>query len=142
VGALGALALATGCATMFEHRSKAVSLQSIPDGAEWELTREGDSSPIEVGVTPATLRLVRGNGYFQPAHYSVHVHKEGFEPETVVFQTSIAGNYWFNLLWLPVITLWPPISMLIVDPLTGAMWDPEVPRAVVLRKQSVVPPNE
>jgi hypothetical protein len=144
VTALAALLLATGCATIFEHRSKHFSLQSIPDGAEFELTKVGDSRPLQVGVTPASVTLRRGNGYFVPARYTVHVHKDGYEPETVAFGTSVTGNYWFNLLWLPILTLWPPIAMLIVDPLTGAMYDIDVPTAVVLRKQvsAALPPNE
>jgi hypothetical protein len=142
--ALAALVLSTGCATMFEHRSKHFSLQSIPDGAEFELTKVGEPVPMRAGVTPASLTLRRGDGYFAPAHYVVHVHKDGYEPETVAFGTSINGNYWFNLLWFPLLTLWPPVAMLIVDPLTGAMYDIDVPPAIVLRKHTEVgaAPNE
>ena len=142
--ALAALVLATGCATMYEHRSKHFSLQSIPDGAEYELTKVGEPEPMNTGVTPASLTLRRGDGYFVPAHYTVHVHKEGYEPETLTFGTRINGNYWFNLLWFPVLTPWPPIAMLIVDPLTGAMYDIDVPTAIVLRKrvESGLSPHE
>jgi hypothetical protein len=132
--ALASLVLATGCATMYEHRSKHFSLQSIPDGAEFELTKLGESAPMKVGVTPASLTVRRGNGYFQPAHYSVHVHKEGYEPQTVDFGTSVNGNYWWNLLWFPFLEPWPVVAMLIVDPWTGAMYDIDIPTAVVLRK--------
>jgi hypothetical protein len=143
--ALAALVLATGCASMFEHTRKEFSLQSIPDGAEFELTKLGNSVPTKVGVTPAALALPRGDGYFQPAHYRVHVHKEGYEPETLVFRTTTTANYWYNLLWLPILPPWPLVAMLIVDPLDGAMWELDVPTAIVLRKQVgqlELPPNE
>lgn len=127
---------------MYEHRSKHFALESIPDGAEFELTKSGESQPMYVGVTPAPITLRRGDGYFVPAHYSVHVHKDGYEPQTVEFGTSTTANYWWNLAWFPLLTPWPPIAMLVVDPLTGAMYDLDVPTAIVLRKQAALPPNE
>ena len=46
-------------------------------------------------------------------------------------------------MWLPILWPWPVVGMLIVDPLSGAMYDIDVPTAIVLRKQPVaLPPSE
>ena len=117
---------------MFEHGYKRVSLETIPSGANFELFQEGRTDPLTSGVTPAPLVLKRGAGWFVPARYSVHVWKDGYEPVDVSFRPTTSANYWYNLLWFPVITGWPPVAMLIVDPLTGAMYDPDVPRVIEL----------
>jgi hypothetical protein len=138
--ALLALCLAaSGCATMFEHPYQSVSLQSIPDGASYELMRSGDPTVIQQGATPASLHLKRGNGWFRSAKYTVHVWKDGYEPQTFEFPTSVNANYWWNLPMAIVVTGWPVVAMLIVDPLTGAMYDIDVPRAVVLAKKPAEP---
>jgi hypothetical protein len=122
---------------MFEHRVKEVSLETIPSGANFEVSQSGKSEPVALGVTPAPLELKRGDGWFVAARYTVHVWKEGYEPADVVVPTTTSANYWYNLLWFPLLTAWPPVAMLIVDPLTGAMYDPDVPRVIELRKTPV-----
>jgi hypothetical protein len=89
---------------------------------------------IKQGATPAPLSLYRGYGYFRASHYSVLVSKEGYESQTVEFTPSVSGWYWANLLWTPLLTPWPVIGMLIVDPLNGSMWEIEIPRVVTLEK--------
>ena len=45
-----------------------------------------------------------------------------------------------NLLRFPIFTPWPVISMLVVHPWTGAMYDLDVPTAVLLKE--VAPPPD
>jgi hypothetical protein len=144
-----ALTAGTGCSTIFEHCCQSFSLQSIPDGASYTLERSDGGDPISRGQTPASLHLPRGDGYFTPAKYVVHVSKEGYEPATVQLGSSINASYWANILMTPVVVGWPVVAMLIVDPITGAMWQIDVPTAIVLQKQprepesaSELPPHE
>ncbi|HXZ86238.1 MAG TPA: hypothetical protein VEI82_12190 [Myxococcota bacterium] len=144
-----ALAAATGCSTIFDHRSESFSLQSIPDGASYTLEKSGTGGPIARGETPASLHLRRGDGYFEPAKYVVHVWKDGYEPATVEIPTSINASYWANILMTPLLTPWPVVAMLIVDPITGAMWKIDPPTAITLQKKpkepesaSELPPHE
>ena len=130
---------ASGCATMFEHPYQSVALESIPDGASYEVTRTGDPTVVSHGITPAPLHLKRGAGWFQSAKYTVHVWKDGYEPQTLDVPTSVTANYWWNLPMGLLVTAWPVVAMLFVDPLTGSMYDLDVPRAIVLTKQPVPP---
>jgi hypothetical protein len=140
--ALSVVLCLSGCATMFEHPYENRVLESIPDGAQFELYRGQESAPIQTGVTPAMLHLKRGAGWFRPMRYRVVVHKDGFEPEDLALPTSVNANYWWNLGMTPIIFGWPVVAMVIVDPLTGAMYDVDLPRAVTLRKSPAPPPQE
>lgn len=138
---LAALALlATGCGTIVVHSTKTFSLESIPDNAHFEL-REAHSrgAIIERGTTPAPMRLQRGHGYFEASQYSVVVSKEGYETKTVEFEPSVSGWYWGNLPMALLLTPWPIVGMLVVDPLNGAMWEIDVPRVVMLEKTPAPP---
>ena len=137
VGLVGLVLLASGCATMSVHPGLAFSLESIPDNATYELREAHDPDQvIQQGTTPAPLNLERGYGYFRAARYFAIVRKEGYKPQSVEFTPSVSGWYWANLLWTPLLTPWPIIGMLVVDPLNGSMWEIEVPRAVMLEKSA------
>ena len=143
---MGLALLASGCATISIHPRLSFSLQSIPDNATFELREAHDPNEvIKQGTTPAPLSLDRGHGYFRASRYSVIVRKEGYESQNVEFSPSVSGWYWANLLWTPLLTPWPIIGMLIVDPWDGAMWEIDVPRVVTLEKsaspEAALPPQ-
>lgn len=66
-------------------------------------------------MTPATIYLDSGVGYFQGETYTLHFAKEGFQEKTVTLKASLNNWYWGNLPF-------GPIGFLIIDPLTGAMF--------------------
>ena len=71
---------------------------------------------LVTGVTPATVTLKRGNGFFQPAAYDVTFKKEGFQTKTVQVTGTVNGWYVANIIFGGL------IGLLIVDPATGAMY--------------------
>lgn len=106
----------TGCATIFEGGTQPVTFKSVPEAAAISITnRSGEK--IHSGTTPVTLTLKRGAGYFKSEQYSVRIEKEGFQPKEMIVTGSVNGWYIGNILFGGL------IGMLIVDPITGAMYD-------------------
>lgn len=68
------------------------------------------------GTTPTTLTLKAGKAYFDRQDYTVTFEKEGYEKQTIIIGAKLNGWYLGNILFGGL------IGILIVDPLTGAMW--------------------
>ncbi|MDE1465249.1 hypothetical protein [Spartinivicinus poritis] len=64
---------------------------------------------------PETVELASGNGYFSSSSYTIAFAKKGYQQQSIMI-TSTDGWYFGNLF------LGGLIGMLIVDPLTGAMF--------------------
>jgi hypothetical protein len=109
-----ALAL-SGCATVFNGKTQNVVLSSVPEGATAAVTNRAGEN-VHTGVTPVTLTLNRGAGYFQPETYTVTLTKDGFAPKKLTFTGTVSGWYIGNILFGGL------IGMLAVDPITGAMY--------------------
>jgi hypothetical protein len=106
----------TGCATIFSGETQPVTFRSEPDTAAIAVVNKAGEK-IHAGTTPVTLTLKRGAGYFQPEEYRVRVAKDGFKPVELTVTGSVNGWYIGNLLFGGL------IGMLIVDPMTGAMFN-------------------
>ena len=114
--ALVIVMVVSGCATIFTGGgSQQLTFKSVPDAATLTVTNR-DGINVHTGTTPATLRLSRSAGYFQPQRYTVTIAKAGFKTQTVSIGTTVEGWYFGNIL------AGGAIGMLIVDPLTGAMF--------------------
>jgi len=107
----------SSCATIIKGGSQDVSVQSDPSGATVVIY---DSANQEVwsSTTPTTVELDRGDGFFRAATYRVDVSLDGYETSTVEITGSINGWYAAGNLVLGGLIGW-----LIVDPLTGAMYN-------------------
>ena len=91
-----------------------------------DLVPEADASPaavidaggetIHTGTTPQVVSLSARGGYFKPAKYTVQVKKAGKVVGSHQVTAGINGWYFGNIL------IGGLIGMLIVDPLTGAMY--------------------
>jgi hypothetical protein len=113
--ALGVMLL-SGCATIFEGGTQPVTFRSVPEAASISIVNRAGEK-IHLGTTPTTVTLKRGAGYFKSEVYTVHIEKAGFAPKDLVVTGTMNGWYVANLLFGGV------IGMLIVDPVTGAMYD-------------------
>lgn len=105
----------SSCASMFTKSTYPVAINSTPEGAEVTITDKKGLVVFE-GETPATVKLKSSAGYMSKAEYTVKLTLPGYKEETVFIYSSIEGWYFANIL------LGGLIGMLIVDPLTGAMW--------------------
>lgn len=118
--ALSLSLLTSGCASIVSDSSYPVAISSAPEGAIFEITNE-NGVKVHTGRTPTTVTLKSSSGYFSSASYNLTFKKDGFEDKTVVIEGSVDGWYVANILFGGL------IGLLIIDPITGAMWKlPEV----------------
>jgi len=110
-----AIAMLSGCASIVNHSPNPVTITSFPDRADFIVVNQKGKT-IHSGTTPATITLKPDAGYFRGENYSLKFQKDGFGPQNTPLNANLNGWYWGNLFFGGV------IGMLIVDPLTGAMW--------------------
>jgi len=116
--AVGLAGVLTGCASIVGERQQAVTINSTPAEASVTITDER-AKEVHSGTTPLTVQLAKSDGsYFGGKTYTVNVSKSGFESREVAIEARpngwyIAGNLAFGGL----------IGWLVVDPLTGAMYN-------------------
>ena len=115
IGVAGAL-LTSSCATMMRGSLQTMTIRSDPDGANVKIF-DPQNICVSQGLTPYTVTLKCGRGYFKPASYWVSISKPGYANHRVpITAKKDTGWYaWGNALNFGV-------GWLIVDPLTGAMW--------------------
>ncbi len=111
------------CASIVSKSQWPVNISSSPSEAKFTITGK-NGMVIHSGQTPAALTLEAGDGYFSKAQYTLKYEKAGYETKTYQLTPTINGWYFGNILLL---TGGVVIGMLIVDPLSGAMYKlPEV----------------
>lgn len=113
---IGSAVAITGCATIFDGGSKAVSIQTDPVGANFTITNR-DGKVISSGTTPHQITLNNGGGYFKKGTYNITVTKPGYEDTTAELSPGLNGWYFGNIIFGGL------LGMLIVDPATGAMYE-------------------
>jgi len=111
-----AAVLVSGCSTLFSKSDYIVSVNSFPAGAKFSVTNR-DGKKVHEGLTPASIPLTASAGYFKGETYLVDFAKEGFTSKSYILDSSVDGWYFGNLL------LGGILGMLIIDPLTGAMFN-------------------
>jgi hypothetical protein len=121
VCALFVVALLSGCASIIQGKTQSITFTSVPGAATFSVKNRG-GTVIHTGTTPSTLELARGSGYFKSEQYTVTLEKPGYASRMIELSGSVNGWYIGNVL------LGGLIGMLIVDPITGAMYTlkPEV----------------
>jgi len=113
--ALIVVALLSGCASVASKSRYDVTITSSPDQANITIT-DNQGLDIYSGKTPATVDLSSGGGFFSGAKYTVKFHKDGYQDTTMSLNADIDGWYFGNILIGGV------LGLLIIDPVTGAMW--------------------
>lgn len=114
-GVLFAFLLTSGCASIVSKSSYPVTINSTPEQANITITDE-KGEKVFAGQTPTTVTLDTKAGYFKGKSYNVTIAKEGYSEQTIMIKSEMDGWYIGNLLFGGL------VGMLIVDPLTGAMW--------------------
>ncbi|WP_338477514.1 hypothetical protein VRB67_13020 [Pseudomonas trivialis] len=112
---IGAMMTLGGCASIVSDSKPKVGMYSLPTNANYVI-KDSAGSVVLKGVTPGTAILETSRGYFKSQSYSVTFQKEGYTETTVPLKSTVSGWYWGNLL------IGGLIGMLVVDPLTGAMY--------------------
>lgn len=112
---LAVAVLCSGCASIFSGTTQDVSIRTTP-GARYSISNS-NGSQIASGESAGTVQLQRGVGYFSPHAYKAKISKEGYQTKIVDITPSINPWYFANIL------LGGAVGMVIVDPLTGAMFN-------------------
>jgi len=127
--------LFSNCASIVSNTTYAVHIRTTPVGANIVITNKKGEEVFR-GVGPATATLKSGAGYFSKAKYDVKISAPGYADKTVPVYFKVNGWYWGNLLF------GGPLGLLIIDPLTGAMWkiiDPIVDESLEKTTAGTVP---
>lgn len=103
------------CASIVSKTQYPVTISSNPSGALYTI-KKSNGMFVAQGVTPNTVKLRSSFGYFKPAKYNIDFTHNGIT-QSIPLEASINGWYFGNLISWGIIA-----GMLIVDPLTGAMW--------------------
>ncbi|NPU90564.1 MAG: hypothetical protein HPY82_01505 [Gammaproteobacteria bacterium] len=130
---IGAIATLTGCASIVSDSEYPVAIKSVPAGAAFEVTGPG-GQVVHSGTTPQTVTLKSGDGYFGSATYVIKFKKDNFTEQTFTLDSSMDGWFWGNIIFGGL------IGMLIVDPITGAMW--KLPENAEVTLAEIAPPTE
>lgn len=110
-----AVSLLSGCASIVGTNSYPVTLSSTPSDARFVVATPNGRT-IHTGTTPATVMLASSKGYFKSANYLISFSKPGFEDTVVELHSEVNGWYFGNFLVAGV------VGLLVIDPITGAMW--------------------
>lgn len=112
------------CASIISGSTNPVTISSAPAAAAFTIT-DKEGRVVHSGTTPQTVTLEAGHGYFGAARYDITVKKDGYAAKTYPVIAGLNGWYFANLLFGGL------IGMLIVDPVTGAMY--KLPKDAVIQ---------
>lgn len=115
---LGASFFAGGCASIVHSGNRTLTINSEPSGAKASI-RKADGEGIVVQTTPCTVSLDPKKGYFKGQTYILKLELAGYKTAEVELRPSLSGWYFGNIL------VGGLIGMVIVDPITGSMWNIE-----------------
>ncbi len=113
----GIAGMNSGCSSILSGGHKTIRVASNPTGAQVEIF-DGNNIMVAQGKTPFPVTLKRGAGYFKPAQYEFKGSLPSKSTKVVGYKNGINAWYWGNILFGGL------IGMVIVDPITGAMWEP------------------
>jgi hypothetical protein len=113
--ALAALT-ACGCASIISGRHAEVAINSYPPDAEVQV-RDEQGRTVAAGRTPAVVSLKRGDGFLKKAKYTATIEKPGYSTAHVPINSTVNP-------WILGNVIFGGIPGLVIDPYTGAMWQP------------------
>lgn len=112
---LAAILAMNGCASIASSNKPKVNIYALPQVTTYTI-KDSAGKVLLTGQTPGAALLETSRGYFKRQTYSITFSADGYSDSTQALKPTISGWYWWNIL------LGGAIGMLIVDPLTGAMY--------------------
>jgi len=105
-----------GCATIVHSGPRSIPVASTPAGAKVSIYDRANTLVMS-NTTPFVAPLNTKFGYFKGQTYRLVFEMPGYDPTEITLDSSVSGWYFGNLIFGGL------IGMLIVDPLTGAMFN-------------------
>ena len=106
----------SGCATIVHSGPRAISVASNPPGAKVSIF-DRSNDLVMTNSTPFVANLTTKYGYFKAQRYRLVFELPGHRNAEVQLTSSVSGWYFGNILFGGL------IGMVVVDPLTGAMYN-------------------
>jgi hypothetical protein len=107
--------LLSSCATIVSKSNWPLTVNTNPSGAKIEITNNKGIA-VYSGVTPTSLKLASGSGFFSKQSYKIKLTLDGYAEKIIPVECTLNGWYVGNLVFGGL------IGFLIVDPATGAMY--------------------
>jgi len=110
----------TSCASAIRGSKENFVFSSNPQGATLMIFDKNNTAIAKL-TTPAEIALKKGAGFFSGQNYTAKATKEGYKPSSFRIDNNlnISAYLFGNILFVGV------LGYVIVDPLTGAMWNLE-----------------
>lgn len=122
--------LMPSCASIVSKTAYPVSINSNPQGATLVI-KDRKGKDVYKGATPATVKLDASSSYMRGEKYEINIKAPGYAEQIVYIGAKLDGWYFGNILFGGL------IGMLIVDPLTGAMYKlDDTPINITLPRES------
>jgi hypothetical protein len=112
----GTCAALAGCASIVHGGLRSVSVASSPSGAKVSIY-DRSNALVQTSTTPFVARLDPKAGYFKGQSYRLVFELPGHATAEAKLSPTLSGWYFGNIVFGGL------IGMLIVDPLTGAMYN-------------------
>jgi hypothetical protein len=112
----GAAAFMSGCATIVHSGPRAIPVASTPPGAKVSIY-DRDNKLVLTNTTPFVAQLDTKYSYFKAQSYRLVFEMPGHSSAEVRLDSTVSGWYWANFVFGGL------LGMLVVDPLTGAMYN-------------------
>lgn len=116
-----------GCASIVSKKQYYIDITSNPSNCDFKIYNESKKE-IYSGKTPDKINLISSDGYFKNITYYLEFKKEGYSNGFEIINSKIDPWYYGNLLYLPFGLLPTIVGGVIIDPLTGSMW--ELPNSI------------
>lgn len=107
--------LFSNCASILTSTSYPVVINSEPNGAKVTIVNK-KGEEVYSGKTPVSAKLKASNKYMSGERYTVTISKPGYGDEVSYIESKMEELYWGNILFGGL------VGMLVIDPLTGAMF--------------------
>jgi hypothetical protein len=116
LGICAVAAVTSGCATIVHGGPRSIPISSSPPGATVSIY-DRSNQLVMTNTTPFVAKLDVKYGYFRSQTYRLDFELAGHPSASATLDSKVSGWYWANLVFGGL------IGMLIVDPLTGAMFN-------------------
>ncbi|MBP3302397.1 MAG: hypothetical protein J6L64_04625 [Opitutales bacterium] len=116
ISTLASLFVLSGCASIVSDTTYPVTVGTFVPNAKFTVKDERSGNIVHMGTTPQSVVLSSSSGFFQAAKYKIEVEKDGYQKGYHYLNAEIEPWYFGNLIFGGL------IGLIIVDPLTGAMW--------------------
>jgi hypothetical protein len=110
----------SSCASIIKGGDQVMNIKTDPSQAKCIISSLRSGQEVAHVTTPSATVLKKGEGYFSKGTYKISCEKEGYEKKDVSLEGNVNGWYILGNLVFGGL-----IGYLIVDPITGAMWNLE-----------------